>query len=334
MTLAGIARVAIVVLVLWGVSPAEAQQTRNIPRVGYLSLYDAAAAEQRLEMFRLGLRDAGYTEGQNVVIQYRWAGGSRERLTGNAGELVRLGVEVIFAPGPEALEAARRATTTIPIVTTLGADPVAQGYVDSLSRPGGNMTGLMTTYPELPGKQLQLLKEIKPDLIRVATLWDTNTWGPATAPLGSRVIPQMQAAAARSGLQLLAIEVRGPDDIERAVDAAATGRVAALRVGETETLRYHRTRIAVAALKKRLPVIGQFPESAEAGYLLTYGVDLSDLHRRAGGYAAKILKGAKAGEIPIEQPTKLRLVVNLRVASKLGLTVPQAILLRADEVIR
>jgi len=325
---------AIVVLVLWGVLSAEAQQARRVARVGYLGLYDAAASGQRLEMFRRGLSEAGYSEGRNVVIEYRWAGGSRERLTSHAGELVRLGVELIFAPGPEAREAARRATTTIPIVMVAGFDPVAEGYLASLSRPGGNITGLTTTYPELPGKQLQLLKEIMLDLTRVATLWDADTFGPSTAPFGSRFIPEMEAAAAASGLHLRVIEVRAPDGIERAVDAAAAGRAGALRVGETETLRQHGARIAAAALRKRLPVIGQFPESAEAGYMLTYGVDLSDLHRRAGDYVAKILKGAKAGEIPVEQPTRLRLVVSLRVASKLGLTIPQAVLLRADEVIR
>ena len=299
----------------------EAQQAGKVPRVGVLVV---AASPMARDSFPRGLRDLGYVEGRDVIIEWRDAEGNNHRVPALAADLVRLGVDVIFALGPEARTAAMKATSTIPIVA-LGADPVGEGWAASLARPGGNVTGLTVTIPELDEKRMQLTTEIVPRLSQLAIL---------RGPPVRRPFSESFLAAARSlGVQIQLIDVEGPDDLTRAFDDAVRQRVQAVSVPETAMLFAHRARIADLAVRRRLPTIGWFRQSAEAGYLMTYGVDLGDLHFRAAAYVDKILKGAKAGDLPIERPTKFDLVINLKTAKALGLTIPPSLLLRADQVV-
>ncbi len=281
-----------------------------------------------LQAFRQGLRELGYVEGQNIAIEFRWAEGKYDRLPGLAAELVRLKVNVIVASGPPAIQAAKQATETIPIVMAAIADAVAAGFVASLARPGGNITGLSLMLPELVGKQLELLKEVVPKVSRVALLGN-----PANPPYAQQV-RQAQDAARALGVRLQPLEARDPSEIDKAFAAITTERADAVIVLPDTVLLDHRTRIADHAVRRRLPTVSGQSEQAEGGGLLAYGPSISDGVRRAATYVDKILKGAKPADLPVEQPTKFELVINLKTAKALGLTIPPSLLQRADEVIQ
>jgi putative ABC transport system substrate-binding protein len=305
---------------------AEAQEPGKVPRVGFLGPRNRADAAPYLDAFLIGLREIGWVEGKNIFIEYRWAEGRSERLPDLAAELVRLKVDVILAGPTSAAVAAKNATSTIPIVTTAAGDP-AVGLVASLARPGGNVTGLsfsveMATF----GKGLELLKETVPKVRRVAVL--SNPANPAHA------LAIKEVAARSVGVQLQLLVARGPSEIDSAFAAMARERAGALLVMADSTFGFHRTRLRDLAAKGRLPAMYGLREHPEVGGLMSYGADNRDNFRRAATYVDKILKGAKPADLPIEQPTKFELVINLKTAKALGLTIPQSLLGRADEVIR
>jgi putative tryptophan/tyrosine transport system substrate-binding protein len=306
---------------------AEAQQPVKVARIGVLAPGSPTSSPQLREAFRQQLRELGYVEGQNIVIEYRWAEGRAERLPDLAAELVSLNVDVIVAGGTPGPLAAKHATGTIPIVMTAAGDPVGSGLVASLARPGGNVTGLSARSPDLSGKRLQLLKEVVPGVARVAVLWN------AANPYAALVVRETEAAARSLGVQVQFLEVRGPDDFENALPAAIRGRAGALIVVEDPLTFLYLKRIAEFAAQNRLPATYGYREFAEAGGLMTVGPNLADLYRRAAIFVDKILKGAKPADLPIEQPTKFELVINLKTAKALGLTLPPSLLLRADQVI-
>ena len=311
------------------VSPAEAQQPAKVPRIGYLGAASLAAIPKRIEAFRQGLHDLGYVEGKNIVIEYRWAEGKVDRLPALAAELVRLNVNVIVTGGPTNTRAAKLATSTIPIVMTNDSDPVAVGFVASLARPGGNITGLATLRPELSGKQLELLKEILPKLSRIAFL------GTSTDPNNAESLKQSELAARKFGVNVQYLDVLSPKDIEPAFRTAGKGRVdAVLMLVPGPIANSHRTEIAGLAVKTRLPAMYYQSEYVEAGGLMSYGTSVVDLDRRAATDVDKILKGAKPAELPVEQPTKFEFIINLKAAKQIGLTIPQWTLMKADRVIR
>jgi len=308
----------------------EAQPAASLPRIGFLapsSPSDSRVARY-LEAFRQGLRELGYVEGQNIAIEFRWAGDQYDRLPGLAAELVRLKVNVIVAGGPPAIQAAQRATDTIPIVMAAAADPVAAGFVASLARPGGNITGISNMLPELLGKQLELLKEVLPKVSRVALL------GNPANPNNASFVQQAQAAARASRVRLQPLEARDPGEIDRAFAAITRERADAVIVLTDTVLLDHRTRIADHAVRRRLPTVFGTRQFAEGGGLLAYGPSLDAGFRRAPTYVDKILKGAKPADLPIEQPATFELVINLTAAKALGLTIPQSLLIRADQVIQ
>ncbi len=308
---------------------AEPQPAGRVYRIGSLAT-DSRTTPENLRMreaFTQGLRDLGYVEGKNILIERRYSEGRFERLPELAAELVRLKVDLIVAGAAPEARAAKQATLTIPIVMVAAGEAVEVGLVASLARPGGNVTGLTQMLPELTGKRLELLKEIVPKLSRVAILW--NSANPAKVPDWKGT----QVAARTLGVALYPAEVRGPDDFERAFDAMSREKLDALMtLDDPLTFRY-RTQVVDFAAKKRLPAVYALSQFAAAGGLMAYGVDLSDLYRRAATYVDKILKGAKPGDLPVEQPTKFELVVNLKTAKALGLTIPPSVLMRADEVI-
>ena len=309
---------------------ADGQQAAKVARIGHLSPNLAAGPHLR-DAFLQGLRDLGYVEGRNVVIEYRDAEGKLERLPALAAELVALKVDVILADGGTlGPRVAMQATTTIPIVFTSAADPVGSGLVTSLARPGGNVTGLSALGPELVGKRLELLKQAVPGIDRVAVLRGGST-------LGERVLKDMLEAAdvaARAlGVQPQFIEARGPDEFARAFSAMTSARAGALTVLPSNMFVRERRRLVDLAAKNRLPAVYTSREFVDAGGLMSYGAHQPDLFRRAATYVDKILKGAKPGDLPIEQPTKFELVVNLKTAKALGLAIPQSLLLRADQVV-
>ena len=316
--------------VLVGPLAGGAQQAASFPRIGFLA--PGSLSEPRfpryVQAFRQGLRELGYVEDQNIAIEFRWAEGKYDRLPGLAAELVRLKVNVIVAGGAPAVQAAKRATATIPIVMAIVADPVAMGFVASLARPGGNIAGLSLMLPDLAGKQLELLKEVVPKISRVALLW--NPANPGNAPQ----VRHAQDAARALGIQLHPMEARDLSEIDNAFAATTTERAGAVIVIADTVLLEHRTRIADHAVRRRLPTVFAVGEFVEAGGLLAYGPSLSDSFRRAATYVDKILKGASPANLPIEQPTTFELVVNLKAAKALGLTIPQAVLQRADQVIQ
>jgi len=307
---------------------AQAQQPENIPRIGYLEAVSPSISAVRTEAFRQGLRELGYVEGKNIVTEYRYAEGKRDRLPALAAELVRLKVDVIVTAGASATRAAKKATSTIPIVMAQDSDPVGKGIVASLARPGGNITGLSTLAPEISGKQLELLKEIVPKLSRVAVL------GTSTRPGNAQTLREVELAAGAFKVEVRYLDVLDPKKIETAFGAARKERADAVLVLAGRILISHRTQVVELAVKSRLPAIYPFPVYVEAGGLLSYGVRRSDLFRRAATYVDKILKGANPGELPIEQPTKFQLVINLKTAKALGLTIPPEVLYRADKVIK
>ena len=325
-----IARLALCALLFAHGFPAHAQQPTKVPRIGYLAFASLSTLSPRIETFRQGLRELGYVEGKNIVIERRSAEGQLDRLPALAAELVRLKVNVIVTPGGPATRAAKGATATIPIVMTQVGDPVGAGFVASLARPGGNITGSSTLAPELSGKRLELLKEIVPKLSRVAV------FGTSTVPNNSQNLGEVDVAAKAFGVQLQYLDVLSPKDIETAFRAATKGRADAvlMMVSGGGVAGGHRTEIAALAVKSRLPVIYDRREYVEAGGLMTYGVSLNDLDRRAATYVDKILKDAKPSDLPVEQPKKFEFIVNLKAAKQIGLTIAPNVLARADKVIR
>jgi putative ABC transport system substrate-binding protein len=315
------------VLALTGVV-AQAQQPTKIPRIGYLSLNSPSTNPARIEAFRQGLRELGYVEGKNISIEYRYAEGNLARLPALAAELVRLKVEVIVTSSPSPTRAAKEATVTIPIVFAQDGDPVASGFVASLARPGGNITGLSTLAPELSGKRLELLKEVVPKLSRVAVFGSSTT--SSTAP----TLKETELAAGAFKVQLQYLDVLDAKDIETAFRAASKGRVDAVLVLAGPVVFSQRAQIAELAVKSRLPAIYPQTEFTEAGGLVYYGANTPDMYRRAATYVNKILKGAKPSDLPVEQPTKFELVINLKAAKQIGPTIPPNVLARADKVIR
>ena len=310
---------------------AQAQQPGKVPRLGYLSQNDAATETTRAEAIRLALRERGHIEGQNIAIEYRYAEGKQDRFPELAAELVRLKVDVIVAAGgPRLIQAAKNATKTIPIVMTgLGADPVAAGLVESLARPGGNVTGITNLSRELGGKRLELLKEAVPKVARVAVLYD-----PANPPSVLEVKEVLPVAARALGLTLQPSEVRAADGFEKVFAALNKQRPDGLYVLGAPLMAANQKRIAGLALKSKLPSMYGNRNAVDVGGLIFYGADLADIYRRVAYYVDRILKGAKPADLPVEQPTKFELIINLKTAKQIGLTVPQSLLYRADKVIK
>jgi len=309
---------------------AEGQQAAKVARIGYLAA-NLAPNRQLGEAFRQGLRDLAYVEGRNVVLEYRDAEGRLERLPAFAAELAALQVDVIVAPNTTTVLAAKQATTTIPIVFAVAADPVASGFVTSLARPGGNVTGLSHLAPELVGKGVELLKQAVPRVSRVAVLWQPGGLGERTE---KDMLKEADVAAQVLGVRLQVVEARHPTDLDRAFSDMTKAHADALTVFSTPLLFNERKRLAELAAKHRLPAVYSLREFVDAGGLLAYGANQVDLYRRAASYVDKILKGAKPADLPVEQPTKFELVINLKTAKALGLTIPPSLLGRADEVIQ
>jgi putative tryptophan/tyrosine transport system substrate-binding protein len=307
---------------------AEAQQPTKIARIGYLTLGFPSTSPARTEAFRQGLRELGYVEGKNIVIEYRYAEGKADQLAGLAAELVRLKVDIIVTGGPTATRPAKEATVTIPIVMAQDGDPIGNGFVASLAHPGSNITGLATLTPEISGKRLELLKETVPRLSRLAVL------GTSTEPGNALSLRETELAAGAFGVRIQYLEVRDSKDIGAAFQAASKGRAEAVLVLPSTVLNSRRTQIVDLAVKSRLPAIYYAPEFVEDGGLMSYGVSIPDLFRRAATYVDKILKGRKPADLPVEQPMKFELVINLKTAKQIGLTVPPLVLALADKVIR
>jgi putative tryptophan/tyrosine transport system substrate-binding protein len=322
--------VAVVLLALGVI--AEAQQPKKVPRIGYLSIGDPASESTRSEAIRLALREFGYIEGQNIAIEYRYGEGKQDRSPDLAAELVRLKVDIIVvAGGGPVIRPAMNATKTIPIVMTgAGADPVKEGFVESLARPGGNVTGFTNFSRELGGKRLELLKEAVPKLARVAVLYD-----PAIPGTTHEVKEDLPVAARALGFTIHPWEIRAADGFETVFAALNKQRPDGLYVpGGGPVITANRKRIAALALKNRLPSVYGTREFVDAGGLMSYGADLADNYRRVAYYVDRILKGAKPADLPVEQPTKFELVFNLKTAKQIGLTIPQSMLYRADKVVK
>jgi len=309
--------------------PVEAQQAEKVPRIGYLSGSPPPSITARTEAFRQGLRDLGYVEGKTIVIEWRSGEGKRDRFPALAADLVRLKVDVIVTAGPLVTRAAKQATSTIPIVMAQDPDPVGNGFVASLARPAGNITGLSSLAPGLTGKQLELLKEIVLKLSRVA-VFETST-----RPGNAQTLREVELAAGAFGVKLQYLDVLSPKDIETAFQAAVTERADGALWFVTGSIgNPHRKKIADLAVSSRLPVIYNLLDHVEAGGLMFYGVNTVDLDRRAAVYVDKILKGAKPADLPVERATKFEFVINLKTAKQIGLSIPPNVLARADRVIR
>ncbi|HEV1995322.1 MAG TPA: ABC transporter substrate-binding protein [Candidatus Acidoferrum sp.] len=322
-------RDAVLALLALGAAPfaAVAQQSGKVWRIGVLRpAPDDAGFRQNFDPFRQALRKLGFTEGANLAIEYRVRPGTAVEILALADDLVRSKVDAIFAVASVAVSAAAKSTTSIPIVALdLESDPIAEGFAANLARPGGNVTGLFLDFPGMSGKWIQLLKESVPKLARVAVLWD-----PATGPT---VFKGAEEAASSMRLQLLRLEVRGPADFARAFQSAAAQKAQALLVLSSPVFNSARKELAESAMKHRLPTMMPFPGFADDGGLMAYGPHLASLYGHAGGIVAKILKGARPGEIPIERPRRFELAINLKTAKALGITIPQSVLLGADRVI-
>ena len=316
-------------LVLASLGTAAAQRPEKASRVGYLTAGSQSdqGRQRRFEAFRQALRDLGYVEGQSIAFEFRWAEGQYDRLPALVAGLVRSKVDVIVAVGGAATRDAQQATRTIPIVMVAVNDPLGSGLVPSLARPGGNVTGTSLMAPDLVGKQFEVLKETVPKFSRVALLRN-----PAN-PASELQLREAEAAARALGMRLQTLEARGPEEIDRAFAAMTRERASALVVLTDSIFTNQRRQIAELAAERRLPAVYGHIEHAEAGGLLAFSANLLDLERRAAIYVDKILKGAKPGDLPVEQPTKLELVVNLRAAKAIGLTIPPSVLQRADQVI-
>jgi putative ABC transport system substrate-binding protein len=313
---------------LWAPDLSHAQSVAKTPRIGILTtIFAPLSAHSAFEAFRQGLRDLGYVEGQSITLEYRFAEGKEERFPELAAELVRLKVDVVFAVGAVAVQAAQHATETIPIVFVGVGDPVGQGLVASLGRPGGNTTGLISHDPELMGKRLELLKTAVPGVTRVAYLWHATG-------VSTRHLQDTETAARGLGMQLYPVEVRDPYLFDQAFATMAEAHADALITPPSAAFFGRRTQLVDLALQTRLPGIFPERELAEAGGLMAYGPSVPANYRRAATYVDKILKGAKPGDLPVEQPMKFELVINLKTAKALGLTIPPTLLFQADEVIR
>ncbi len=306
----------------------EAQQPAGIPQIGILITTSASNISARLEAFRQRLRELGYVQGKNIVIEYRYAEGKLERLPALAAELVGLKVDVIVTVSSAVL-AAKKASATIPIVFALASDPVGSGFVSSLARPGGNITGLSVMAPDLDGKRLELLKEAFPKIARVAFLW-----GGSGGARGNLTLTDMEAAAKALRLKLLSLEVRSLDDFESAFARAKREGVQALITAVGGLITTQQRQVLDFAAKNRLPAMYPTSEWVEAGGLMSYAPSQTDQWRRAADFVDKILKGTKPGDIPVEQPTKFEFVVNLKAAKQIGVTVPPNVLARADRVLK
>jgi putative ABC transport system substrate-binding protein len=308
--------------------PAHAQQPAKIPRVGYLTASTPSSMSARVEAFRQGLRELRYVEGKNIVIEWRFAEGKLDRLPALIAELVNLKVEVIVTAGGTVTRAAKEATVTIPVVMGFDNDPVGSGFVASLARPGGNITGLSSLAPEISGKQLEFLKETVPRLSRVAVL------GTSTTPGTAQRLREIERSAEAFRVHLQYVDIQGPKDIENAFRDARKGRADAVLVLASPILESHRTEVTDLAAKNRLPAIYHATEFVEVGGLMTYSVSLIDLSRRAATYVDKILKGRTPADLPVEQPKKFEFIINLKAAKQINLTIPPNVLARADKVIR
>ncbi len=316
---------------LVGPPTAEGQSRGRVPRVGIIAEWaPPPAPDPLLAAFRLGLRERGYVEGQNVLLEIRWSQGVSGRQGAFASELVRVPVDVIVVATTSATLVAKRATRTIPIVAASAGALVESGAVASLAQPGGNVTGITVNTTELSAKRLQLLKEALPNISRMAVLMSPFRTSPA---LGEHFLKQTEAAAQAEGVHLQILRIEDAADLAGAFQAAHREGAAAIIILANPFFTVHAARVAQLALQHRLPMITGDPGVVEAGCLLAYGADLPDMWRRAAGYVDRILKGAKPGDLPVEQPTKFRLVVNLRTAKALGLTIPPSLMLRADEII-
>lgn len=301
---------------------AEAQPGPKLPRIGVLEAnpgFDHA--------FHDGLRQRGYVEGKNIAIEWRWAHARGERFPELAAELVRLNIQVIVATNNPAVAAAQQATQTIPIVMVIVTDPVRLGFVASLARPGGNITGLTIQAPELAGKRLQLLKEAVPHLTRLAVIWDP------TEPGRRELVKETEVAAPRLGLQLQTLEVRKPTEIANAFTAITREGVGAVLVYGSSMLYAHRAAIAALAAKSRLPTMCPASEWMDAGFVMSYSPSFNDMYRRAPYFVDRLLRGAKPADLPVEQPTTFRLVISTKTAKAIGLTIPPPLLVRADQII-
>jgi putative ABC transport system substrate-binding protein len=312
----------------WPLAAHAQQQAGKVPRIGFLGVTSPSDRPPLLDAFRQGLRELGWVEGQNIVIDYRYAESRVDRLPDLAAELVRLKVDLIVSQGTQGVTAAKNATETIPIVMITVRDPVGTGVIASLARPGGNVTGMSGSAGlEIVAKQLELLKESVPKIRRVAILSNpTNAYH-------QLAIREVDVAARSLGVQLQFLEARGPNEFDGAFAAMAKERVGALLVVSDSMFNAHQTRLADLAARSRMPAAYGVRESVEAGGLMSYGASFLDLHRRSAAYVDKILKGAKPADLPVEQPTKFELVINLKTAKALGLEVPPTLLARADEVI-
>ena len=309
-------------------SSAEAQQPAKVPRIGFLTVETLSAFSTRADAFRQGLRELGYAEGKNLVIEWRYADGKLDRLSALAAELVKLKVDVIVTGGSGSTRPANEATNHIPIVMTQDGDPVRNGFVASLARPGGNITGLSNFTSDLSGKRLELLKETLPRLARVAVL------GTSTSPGNAQALRDTELTAETLAVKLQYLDVRDSKDIETAIQAARKERAEAFLGLGGPVLSSNRAQLVELAVKSRLPAIYWRSDIVETGGLMSYSASLPDLDRRAAAYVDKILKGAKPADIPVEQPKKFELIINLKAAKQIGLTIPPNVLARADRVIR
>jgi putative tryptophan/tyrosine transport system substrate-binding protein len=327
---AGMGRKAIAVwlvcLAFASVHLAEAQQPKKVFRIGFLS---PTSDDSRVEAFRQRLRELGYVEGQNITIEYRWADGKFEQLSDLAVELVRLKVDLIVAVVTQASLAAKQATGTIPIVMIGVSDPVGSGLILSLARPGANITGTSSMTAEIVGKQLELFKETLPKISRVAALWN-----PANPIFQAIQLKEAEVAAKSLGVQLRILEARGPDEIDRAFAAVARERTRALLVLNDPVFTAHRKRIADLSARHRLPTVSGTLEYPEAGGLMAYGPSFPEMYKRAAYYVDRILKGTKPADLPVEQPMKFELIINLKTAKQIGLTIPPEVLARANRLIK
>jgi putative ABC transport system substrate-binding protein len=306
---------------------AHAQQPKKIPRIGFM--VNTGREDHSIELFRQELRDLGYVEGKNILVEYRYLEGKRDRIPGLLAELVQTNVDVLVVGTPPAIRAAKQATKTVPIVIVTTQDPVAAGIIDSLARPGGNITGLTSLTRDLTGKRLELLKEVVPGMSRVGVLWNADRESPASGFKG------YEAAALALKIPLLSLGITGPNpDFARAFQMATKERSNALVTVTNFLFSGYRKQIADLAIKNRLPSMYENSQYVEAGGLMSYSANDADLYRRAAVYVNKILKGTKPADLPVEQPTKFEFIINLKAAKQIGITIPPNVLARADKVIR
>jgi len=323
-----ILRLLSIVLLLGCGEMAEAQQPKKVPRIGFLGNSTAALEANLIGPFREGLRDLGYVEGKNIVIEWRWAEGKYERFPTLIAELIASKVDLIVTAGTPATIALKKATTTLPLVMIAVGDPVGTGLIASFAHPGGNLTGLTSISPELDGKRLELLREVVPKISRVAVLWNS------TSPLQVVAERETQAAAQAMGIKVLSLGVQAQEQFDDAFATIRRERPGALLVLADRLFLHHRARIMDFATKHRLPGVHAYVELVEAGGLMSYGPSYAGMHRRAAYFVDRILKGAKPADLPVEAPAKFELVVNLKAAKQIGLTIPQSVLYRADKVIK